>query len=160
MHEKSIDLLNQAIADELSAVHQYMYFHFHCDDQGYGLLADLFRKTAIEEMMHAERIGERVLFLGGDVELKPNADVQKIQSVPEILATAKGMEEAAVTMYNKFANQCAGHGDNVSKKLFEELIVDEEGHYDQFDTQEGHVKKFGEQWLALQTMEKPAAEGA
>ena len=55
MHKKSIELLNKAIADELSAVHQYMYFHFHCDDQGYDLLAGLFKKTAIEEMMHIER---------------------------------------------------------------------------------------------------------
>jgi len=159
MHEKSIDLLNQAIADELSAIHQYMYFHFHCDDQGYGPLADLFRTIAITEMMHAERIGERVLFLGGDVEMMASAEVKKIQSVPEILEAAKGMEEAAVVMYNRFAGECAGHGDSVTKKLFEDLIVDEEGHYDQFDTQAGHVKKFGEQYLALQTMEKPA-EGA
>ena len=47
MHEKSIELLNKAVADELSAIHQYMYFHFHCDDQGYDLLAALFKKTAI-----------------------------------------------------------------------------------------------------------------
>ena len=52
MHEKSVDLLNQAIADELSAIHQYMYFHFHCDDQGYDPLAALFRQTAIQEMLH------------------------------------------------------------------------------------------------------------
>ena len=49
MHEKSIEVLNAAVADELSAVHQYMYFHFHCDDQGYDLLAGLFKTTAIEE---------------------------------------------------------------------------------------------------------------
>ena len=59
MHEKSIDLLNRAIADELTAVHQYMYFHFHCDDQGYDLLAGLFKQTAIEEMLHIERLAER-----------------------------------------------------------------------------------------------------
>ena len=45
MHEKSIELLNKAVADELSATHQYMYFHFHCEDQGYALLAGLFIKT-------------------------------------------------------------------------------------------------------------------
>jgi len=59
MHEKSIDLLNRAIADELSAIHQYMYFHFHCDDQGCDPLAMLFKQTAIQEMLHAERIAER-----------------------------------------------------------------------------------------------------
>jgi bacterioferritin len=50
-----------------SFVHQYMYFHFHCDDQGYDLLAALFKKTAIEEMMHVERYAERILFVKGDV---------------------------------------------------------------------------------------------
>ncbi|MBV2095015.1 MAG: bacterioferritin, partial [Candidatus Thiodiazotropha sp. (ex Codakia orbicularis)] len=49
MYEKSIELLNQAVADELTAVHQYMYFHFHCDDQGIELLSALFKRTAIEE---------------------------------------------------------------------------------------------------------------
>jgi bacterioferritin len=49
---KSIELLNKAVADELSAVHQYMYFHFILDDLGYDLLANIFKKTAIEEMMH------------------------------------------------------------------------------------------------------------
>ncbi len=52
MKEKSIELLNKAVADELSAIQQYMHFHFHCDDQGYDLLAGLFRRTAIAEMMH------------------------------------------------------------------------------------------------------------
>ena len=59
MKEKSIELLNKAVADELFAVHQYMYFHFHCDDQGYELLAGLFKRTAIEEMIHIEKLAER-----------------------------------------------------------------------------------------------------
>ncbi|PVV05574.1 MAG: bacterioferritin, partial [gamma proteobacterium symbiont of Ctena orbiculata] len=58
MYEKSIELLNQAVADELTAVHQYMYFHFHCDDQGIELLSALFKRTAIEEMMHIERLAD------------------------------------------------------------------------------------------------------
>ena len=49
--EKSIELLNKAVADELLAVHQYMYFHFRCDDMGYDLLSGLFKRTAIQEMM-------------------------------------------------------------------------------------------------------------
>lgn len=65
---KSIELLNKAVADELLAVHRYMYFH--CDDQGYELLANLFRKTAIEEMMHVEKLSEHILFLGGEVKCK------------------------------------------------------------------------------------------
>lgn len=59
------------------AVHQYMYFHFQCDDQGYDLLANLFKRTAIEEMMHIEMLAERILFLKGEVELKAAHEVRK-----------------------------------------------------------------------------------
>ena len=58
MKKKSVELLNKAIADELSAIHQYMYFHFHCDDQGYDLLAGLFKRTAITEMVHIENMNK------------------------------------------------------------------------------------------------------
>ena len=64
--EKSIELLNKAVADELLAVHQYMYFHFRCDDMGYDLLSGLFKRTAIQEMMHVEQLSERILFLKGE----------------------------------------------------------------------------------------------
>jgi len=74
---KSIELLNRAVADELAAVHQYMYFHFHLDDQGFGPLAILFKRTAIEEMMHIERLAERILFLKGEVALVPSVGVER-----------------------------------------------------------------------------------
>ena len=154
MHEKSIDLLNQAIADELGAIHQYMYFHFHCDDQGYDPLAALFKRTAIQEMLHTERLAERILFLKGEVEMKPNSDVEKIHDIKEMLKLAKEAEEKSVKMYNRFANECGNHADNATKKLFEDLVVDEELHFDQFDTQEEHLLKFGEQFLALQSIER------
>jgi len=76
MSAKSIELLNKAVADEMSAVHQYMYFHFHCEDQGFDLLGDLFMKTAIEEMGHIERCAERILFLGDEVEMVASMEVQ------------------------------------------------------------------------------------
>ena len=81
MKEKSITLLNKAVADELAAVHQYMYFHFHCDNQGYDLLSNLFRKTAIEEMSHVELIAERILFLKGDVDMKAKSKPDKLHDV-------------------------------------------------------------------------------
>ena len=67
---------------------------------------------------------------------------------------AKSMEEEAIKMYNRFANECGNNADNVSKKLFEDLTLEEERHFDQFDTQEEHLKKFGEQFLALQSIER------
>lgn len=154
MHEKSIELLNRAVADEMTAVHQYMYFHFHCDDQAYDLLAGLFRRTAIEEMLHIERIAERILFLKGEVEMKASAEVEKVHVVKDMLELALKLEEAAIKDYNRWANECAANADSVSKKLFEDLVVDEERHYDQFDTEVENIEKFGESYLALQSIER------
>ncbi len=154
MHEKSIELLNKAIADEMLAVHQYMYFHFLCDDQGYDLLAGLFKKTAIEEMIHVERLAERILFLKGEVEMKVGGEVQKIKDPKGMVDCAAGMEKSSAHDYNIWANECSANADSASKKIFEDLVTDEERHYDQFDTELDNMKKFGENYLALQSIER------
>jgi bacterioferritin len=160
MKQKSIDLLNKAVADELSAVHQYMYFHFHCDDQGFDLLANLFKRTAIEEMLHIEQIAERILFLKGDVEMKASADVKKVQDVKAMLIMASEMETSSANDYNNWANECAKNADSVSKKLFEALVADEERHFDQYDVEMENLKKFGDNYLALQSIERSKNLGA
>ena len=154
MHEKSIELLNKAVADELSAVHQYMYFHFHCDDQGYDLLAGLFIKTAIEEMGHIELCAERILFLGGEVEMVASMPVQKIHEVRKMLELARKMEEGSTEDYNVWANECSANADSASRKVFEGLVDDEERHFDQYDTEMENIDKFGERYLALQSIER------
>ncbi|MBC8335716.1 MAG: bacterioferritin [Anaerolineales bacterium] len=153
MHEKSIELFNKAVADELSAVHQYMYFHFHCEDQSYDLLAGLFIRTAIEEMDHIERCAERILFLGGEVEMAASMEVQKIHDVKEMLALARKMEEDSTRDYNIWANECSANADSASRKVFEGLVDDEERHFDQYDTEMEKINKFGDRYLALQSME-------
>ncbi|UCE00997.1 MAG: manganese catalase family protein [Chloroflexota bacterium] len=160
MHEKSIELLNKAVADELSAVHQYMYFHFHCEDQGYDLLSGLFFKTAIEEMGHIERCAERILFLGGEVEMVAAVPVQKIHEVKKMLELARKMEEDSAKDYNLWANECSANADSASKKVFEGLVDDEERHFDQYDTEMENIEKFGERYLALQSIERSKALGA
>lgn len=160
MHDKSIDLLNKAVGDELSAVHCYMYFHFHCDDQGYDLLAGLFKTTAIEEMLHIERLAERILFLKGDVEMVASAEVEKIHEVKKMLELARSMEEQSARDYNQWANQCGANADSVSKKLFEDLVADEERHYDQYDTELDNMARFGDRYLALQSIERSKSRSA
>ncbi len=160
MHKASIGLLNRAIADELAAVHQYMYFHFHCDDQGYDLLAGLFKQTAIEEMLHIERLADRVLFLKGDVEMVAAAAVQPIHEVGKMLECGRQMEEDSAKQYNLWANECGANADAVSKKLFEDLVTDEERHYDQYDTELENMAKFGDRYLALQSIERSKTRGA
>ena len=154
MKEKSIELLNKAVADELYAVHQYMYFHFLCDDQGYDLLAGLFKRTAIDEMIHIEKLSERILFLKGEIDLKAAEEVKKINNVDEMLKQAANMEEQSAKDYNIWANECAANADSVSKQLFESLVVDEERHFDQYDTELENLNKFGDRYLALQSIER------
>jgi len=154
MKKKSIELMNKAVADELSAVHQYMYFHFHCDDQGFDLLANLFKRTSIEEMVHVEMLAERILFLGGDVEMKLSHEVKPVQDVREMLDMAAKMEEASANDYNNWANECAKNADSVSKKLFESLVEDEERHQDQFEDETENLQKYGDNYLALQSIER------
>jgi bacterioferritin len=154
MHEESVKLLNKAVADELSAVHQYMFFHFHCDDQGYDLLAGLFKRTAIEEMMHVEKLAERILFLKGDIKMEVADEVKNITDVKEMLKLAGKMEEESAKDYNHWANECAKNADSVSKKIFEDLVMDEERHYDQYDIETENLEKFGENYLALQSIER------
>jgi bacterioferritin len=160
MKEKSIELLNKAVADELSAVHQYMYFHFRCDDLGYDLLSNLFRRTAIEEMMHIERLSERILFLKGEVELKASAEVKKLHEVKKMLELAAQMETGSISDYNVWANECSKNADSASKKLFEALVDDEERHFDQYDKETENLAKFGDSYLALQSIERSKTIGA
>ncbi|MFZ2323974.1 MAG: ferritin-like domain-containing protein [Ignavibacteriaceae bacterium] len=154
MYEKSIELLNKAVADELSAVHQYMYFHFRCDDRGYDLLAGLFRNTAIQEMMHVEKLAERILFLKGEVEMKVAQEVKKEKDIKEMLKIAALMEQESAHEYNLWANEFAANADSATKQIFESLVTQEESHYDQFDTEMENLEKFGDRYLALQSIER------
>ena len=154
MHEKSIELLNQAIADELSAIHQYMYFHFRCDDQGFDLLASLFKRTAIDEMIHVEKLADRILFLKGEVEMKTAQEVQKIKTVRDMLEISRKMEQDSAKEYNRWAIECATNADAISKQLFDGLVADEERHFNQFDTELENIAQFGSSYLALQSIER------
>ena len=160
--EKSIELLNRAVGDELLAVHQYMYFHFRCDDMGYDLLSGLFKRTAIQEMMHVEQLAERILFLKGEVEMVVSGEVKKIHEPKEMLELATAMEIGSVNDYNAWAQECAANADAVSKKLFEALVGEEEVHQDQYETELDNLEKFRANYLALQSVErsKSVATGA
>ena len=147
-------MLNRTVAEELSAVHQYMYFHFHCDDQGFDLLAGLFKKTSIEEMLHVEKAAERILFLNGEVKMQASEAVQETHDVRKMLERAAAMEAQSVKEYNEWANECGANADSATKRIFEGLVADEERHYDQFSNEMDNIDRFGEKYLALQTMER------
>ena len=148
---KSIELLNKGVADELQAVHQYMYWHFHLDDQGFGPLSQMFRRVAIEEMGHVERLAERILFLKGDVNMVPAGPVERIIDPEAIVKRAAEMEAEAVGIYNQYAIQSTQNADAASKQMFEALVNDEERHFAEFDKQLDNIKRFGPNYLALQS---------
>jgi len=149
--KKSIELLNKAVADELQAVHQYMYWHFHLDDQGFAPLSAMFRRIAIMEMGHVERLAERILFLKGDVDMVAAGAVERVTEPAAIIAKAAEMEHGAVEIYNRFALECSQNADSASKQIFEALVIDEETHFDEFDKQMDNIKRFGPSYLVLQS---------
>ena len=105
-------------------------------------------------MIHIERLAERILFLKGDVEMVTSTKTEKIHKVKDMLTGAKLMEENSTKLYNELAMECGSNADSVSRKLFEELVMDEERHYGEFDTELQNLNRFGEQYLALQSIER------
>lgn len=156
---KSIELLNHAVADELQAVHQYMYFHFHLDDQGLGPLSMMFKRIAIEEMGHVENLAERILFLRGDVIMQSAGPIETITDPEAMLAKAASMEDQSAKDYNAAAIECSANADSVSKQIFEQLVQDEERHFDAFDKQLDNIKRFGPSYLALQSFNQSPEPG-
>jgi bacterioferritin len=157
---KSIEMLNKAVSEELTAVHQYMYFHFHCEDMGYMPLAQVFHKISIVEMMHVEKFAERILYLKGDVKMTMAHPIAYITDVEKMLKCADEMELETIKHYNEYAAICGEYGDLASKKLFSEIIAVEEDHQDIYDTEAENLHQMGETYLALQAIEhtKEAAE--
>lgn len=150
----SIELLNKAVGDELQSIHQYLYFHFHFEDRGYEMLSKLFEQIAIVEMKHLEMLADRILFLGGDVELRPTHGVQKISEPKMMMELAKKMENESVQNYNEWAKMLHEESDAVTKRLFEELASQEEAHYDEFEIEAENCEDFGDVYLALQSMKR------
>jgi bacterioferritin len=86
--------------------------------------------------------------------MKAAAEVSKIHDVKEMLKMAAKMEEDSARDYNKMANECAANSDSISKQLFESLVGEEEVHFDQYDNELTNMNKFGDNYLALQSIER------
>jgi bacterioferritin len=125
-----------------------MIHHYELEDRDFGKLASKIKEIAIAEMKHAEKLAERILFLKGEPNSKPDATPKKGQEIPEMLATDMALEAKAVKMYNEAAVLCASERDQKSKDLFEELLFDEEKHIHFFENIKNHVEKLGETYLA------------
>lgn len=146
--KKVIEVLNKARAMELQAIAQYMNQHYNLDDMDYGELAGKIKLIAIDEMRHAETLAERIKELGGEPVTGYDGTVQKEQSVEAIFPFDSGLEDDAIDTYNQFLLICRENGDSVSMKVFEDIIDEEQIHYNYFDNIQGHIQKLGESYLA------------
>ncbi len=142
---KVIERLNEALFLELGAVNQYWLHYRLLDDWGYGLLAKKEREESIEEMQHADKIIERIIFLEGHPNLQTVAPLQIGQNLKEVLEADLAGELEARASYKKSREVCNELGDYVTMKLFEDLLSDEEGHIDFLETQLELFEKLGEE---------------
>jgi bacterioferritin len=133
--KKVIEQLNEALYLELGAVNQYWLHYRLLDDWGYSLLAKKERAESIEEMQHADKIIERIIFLEGHPNLQTVGPLRIGQNVKEVLEADLAGEYDARTAYKNSRDICHGAGDYVTMKLFEQLLMDEEGHIDFLETQ-------------------------
>ena len=143
-----IEVLNKARAMELQAIHQYMNQHYNLDDLDYGELAAKLKLIAIDEMRHAETFAERVKELGGEPVTGHDGTVKKGQAVEGVFPFDANLEDHTIEVYNEFLLVCRENGDSISMKIFEEIIDEEQLHYNYFDNVDNHIKKLGDTYLA------------
>ncbi|WP_164924517.1 bacterioferritin [Sinorhizobium fredii] len=142
---KVIEQLNEALFLELGAVNQYWVHYRLLEDWGYTLLAKKERAESIEEMHHADKLIERIIFLEGHPNLQTVAPLRIGQNVKEVLKADLAGEYDARTAYKNSRDVCHAAGDYVSMKLFEELLADEEGHINFLESQLQLLDTIGEE---------------
>ncbi|MGY6710618.1 MAG: bacterioferritin [Rhizobiaceae bacterium] len=145
---KIIERLNEALFLELGAVNQYWLHYRLLEDWGYGKLAKKEREESIEEMHHADKLVERIIFLEGHPNLQKVGPLRIGQNVKEVLEADLAGEHDARNSYKKSREICQELGDYVTMKLFEELLADEEGHIDFLETQLELYESLGEKKYA------------
>ncbi|HLL27016.1 MAG TPA: bacterioferritin [Xanthobacteraceae bacterium] len=140
---KVIEYLNRGLRSELTAINQYWLHYRLLDNWGLKSLAKIWRKESIEEMQHADKFVDRIIFLDGFPNMQVLDPLRIGQNVQEILAADLAAEVDARALYQEAATYCHSVKDYPSRDLFEELMSDEEGHIDFLETQLDLVKKLG-----------------
>lgn len=126
-----LDMLNKAIARELQVVVQYMWQHVMWKGIKGFAVKDELKSISVAEMKHAEAIAERLTYLGGTPTTKPEP-IFVGGSLKEMLEHDKSDEEGAIKMYKQIIEMAKKEGDQVTKKMFESILADEEEHHDTF----------------------------
>ena len=151
-HDKVITQLNERLADELTAINQYIVHAELCENWGYKKLHDAIQKRAIGEMKHAERLIARIIFLEG---MPIVSELRKIHIGQDVEKQHKNdwqAERDAITNYNADIRVCVEKGDNGTREIFESILKDEEDHIDWLEAQLDQIKQMGIQnYLVEQT---------
>lgn len=147
--ERVIELLNEALTAELTAVNQYFIASKMAANWGYPRLAKDYYDESIGEMRHAETLIERILYLEGHPNMQRLFTVQVGESVIEQFRANYEMEKGAVERYQRGIALCVEDGDPGTRVLLETLLADEEHHIDEAEAELDNLEQLGEQlWLA------------
>jgi bacterioferritin len=155
--DKVIQLLNEALKNELTAINQYWLHYRMLDNWGVKRLADYERHESIDEMKHADRLAERILFLEGLPNFQMLGRLRIGESVEEVLRADLDLEHEAVGQLKGAVAHCETVRDYVSRELFEAILTSEEEHIDFLETQFEMIERMGLQnYVQLQS--KPAED--
>ena len=148
---KVIALLNDVLANELTAINQYFLHARLCENWGYERLWKKVRAESIDEMQHADRVIQRILYLEGHPNLQKLGKLEIGETVLEQLQSDLALEKRAIPVLNAGVELCRAKGDNGTAELLEEILVDEEEHADWLEAQLTLVEQVGVQnYLAQQ----------
>jgi bacterioferritin len=146
-----IDVLNDVLTAELTAINQYFIHAKMCANWGYKRLHQQIRHESIDEMKHAEAVIERILFLEGVPNLQKLNKLNVGETVEEQLKSDLALEYVAVERLNKGIALCVASGDNGTRELLEKILVSEEEHIDWIETQLETISQVGlSNWLSQQ----------
>jgi bacterioferritin len=149
-----LKVLQEMLEEELGAINQYFLHSEMCENWGYERLSKHIKKTSINEMGHAEKIIERMLFLEGMVSLSGLPKLNIGKDVKQALENDLALELGAVHGYNEGVATCRKVGDNGTADFLKGILAEEEGHVDFFEEQLGLIEQVGLQnYLAQQLSE-------
>lgn len=144
-NERVVELLNELLTLELTAVNQYMVHMKMCEDWGYGVLAGKIKELAFDEMRDAEEIIGRVLFLEGVPNVQRLGTVRVGENVTEQLELMRETEMTVLEFLGRAVAVCMEEGDQASREFFAESLPEEEGHVDWLETQLEAIRQVGEE---------------
>ena len=149
-NSRTVENLNQALKMEMSAAHQYQLHAHVLEDWGLNLLAAKMREEMAEELGHSDRFMERIMFLKGDPEIAFAAPPKRAGTLVDMFKADLADEEEAIEFYSKAAQAAADSGDIGTRMLFEQIVMDEEGHKAWLELQLDLIERIGEKELQRQ----------